>query len=297
VTDNVLRSGILVGYDGSDHSIRALDWAALEARRHDAPLVVCTVVPDATPDPRLYGTRWAPNPDVKKAAQRLLDQARARVAGAAPDVPVACTALLESPARGLVKRADRAEMVVVGSRGRGGVASMLLGSVSLHVAAHAPCPVVVVPAHDQAPLDGARGLVVVGYDGAGPAEAALAFAATEAALRGATLTVVHAWQHPHSVIELPVIDADRRQRDEERARDLVLQALEPWAAKYPDLEIKPAFTREPPAAHLISQSASADLLVVGSHGHDPFTGLLLGSVSHAAAQAARCPVAIVRWRP
>jgi nucleotide-binding universal stress UspA family protein len=280
VTDDMSRSGILVGYDGSQHSTRALDWAVQEARRHDAPLVICTVVPDSTPDPRLYGTRWPPVPDLSAAAERLLGEAQAR-ATAAADISVVGASLLGAPGGSLVDRADRAEMVVVGSRGRGGVASMLLGSVSLYVAAHAPCPVVVVPAQDQSRPDTPCGLVVAGYDGSAPADAALAFAVTEAAVRGAEVSVFYSWQQTTS-------------SDEAQARDLLLRAVEPWAAKYPSLTISPTFTMEPPADFLVDQSGAADLLVVGSHGHDPFTGTLLGSVSHAAVHGARCPVAVVR---
>jgi nucleotide-binding universal stress UspA family protein len=294
VTDDMYQSGILVGYDGSRHSTRALDWAIQEARRHDVPLVICTVVPDSTPDPRLYGTRWPPVPDLSAAAEQLLAEAQARVTAAAPGVSVTGAALLGAPGRSLVNRADRAELVVVGSRGRGGVASMLLGSVSLYVAAHAPCPVVVVPAGDQSRPDAAGGRVVVGYDGSAPADAALAFAVAEAVVRGAELAVVQSAQQRRPPGGPPVFDSETMSGHDASARGLLLQAIEPWAAKHPNLTISPIFTTEPPAAFLVDQSATAELLVVGSHGNDPFTGTLLGSVSHAAVHAARCPVAVIR---
>jgi nucleotide-binding universal stress UspA family protein len=113
VVDEMSRSGILVGYDGSQHSTRALDWAVQEARCHDTQLVICTVVPDSTPDPRLYGTRWPPVPDLSAAAERLLDEAQARAAAAAPGVSVVSAALLGAPGSGLVNHAAGAEMVVV----------------------------------------------------------------------------------------------------------------------------------------------------------------------------------------
>jgi nucleotide-binding universal stress UspA family protein len=290
------RSGILVGYDGSPHSARALEWAVLEARRHDAPLVLCTAVPQNAPDSRLYGN-WVPEEKHLAAAEQLLRAAGDHVAETAADVPITCTTAMDQPARALVDRADRAEMVVVGSRGHGGLASMLLGSVSLYVAAHAPCPVVVVPARDASNPTHLRDIVVVGYDGSVQAEAAMAFAVTEAALRGAELEVIHSWHDPYALMGYPIAAAPGLfERREKQARDLVMQAIEPWAAKYPDLQVAPSFTHEPATAFLVRRSAFADLVVVGSHGHRPFTGMLLGSVSNAVAHAARCPVAIVRAR-
>jgi nucleotide-binding universal stress UspA family protein len=287
-SDVTTRSGILVGYDGSPHSERALDWAVLEARRHDAPLVLCLAVPQ--------GEKQA------AAADEMLRVARDRVAETAPDVPVACLTVAEQPAPALVAQADRAEMVVVGSRGHGGVARMLLGSVSLYVSAHAPCPVVVVPARDESDesdITGARDLVVVvGYDGSAQAEAAMAFAVTEATLRGAELEVVHSWDPSSSALMgYPIaVGPQLSELREKQARDLVMQAIEPWAAKFPGLEVCPSFTHEPPAAFLVRRSATADLVVVGSHGHGAFAGMILGSVSNAVTHAARCPVAVVRAR-
>jgi nucleotide-binding universal stress UspA family protein len=297
--DATTRSGILVGYEGSAHSARALDWAMLEANRHNAPLVICTAVPQGAPDPRLYGD-WLPDNQHLAAAEALLEEARNRIADAMPDLPVICTTAVDQPARALVDSADRAEMLVVGSRGHGGLASMLVGSVSLYVATHAPCPVVVVPAHDESEPAQPRDLVVVGYDGSAQAEAAVEFAVTEAALRSAELEVVYSWRDPYlwpgyAAPHLAPSSEVLEQR-EKQARDLLLQAIEPWAAKYPELRLTPSFTHQPPAAYLVGKSASADLLVIGSHGHGAFTGMLLGSVSNAVTHAARCPVAVVRSR-
>jgi nucleotide-binding universal stress UspA family protein len=292
--DDLARAGILVGYDGSQHSTRALDWAILEARRHDAPLIVCTAVPDGTADPLARGAHPIPRPDLGAAAQRLLAQARARSHETAPDLPVNCTTVSAAPAAGLIWRADGAAMVVVGSRGRSGVASMLLGSVSMYVSAHAPCPVIVVPALDESSPARLRGLVVVGYDGSPQADAALAFAVTEASLRGAELEVVHSSEHADVAAEIYRAKREASRRRQQREYELLQQAIATWAEKHPDLQITPILTSEPTAPFLVDKSAVADLVVVGSHGHDPFTGMLLGSVSHAVLNAARCPVAVVR---
>jgi nucleotide-binding universal stress UspA family protein len=138
------------------------------------------------------------------------------------------------------------------------------------------------------------------YDGSAQAEAALEFAVAEAALRGATLEVAYSWRDqylwPGYAAPNVVSASEVLERREKQARDLLAQAIEPWAAKYPDLQVAPSFTHEPPAAFLVGASASADLLVVGSHGHGAFAGMLLGSVSNTVTHAARCPVAVVRSR-
>jgi nucleotide-binding universal stress UspA family protein len=294
--DEATCAGILIGYDGSQHSARALDWAVLEARRHDAPLVVCMAVPQATPEARPYWIGWVPDEEVLAEAERVLYVAREQVAELAPDVPVTCETVQDVASRGLVARASRAEMIVVGSRGRGGVASMLLGSVSRYVAAHAPCPVVVVPAHDETVPAKPGNLVVVGYDGSTQAEAAMAVAVTESVLRGAELEVVHSWEDPYVAAGLALPSPVIMNQRERTARDLVLTAVERWADKYPELEITPSFTVAPAAHALVGRSRSADLVVVGSHGHGAFAGMLLGSVSNAVAHAAKCPVTVVRTR-
>lgn len=133
---------IVVGIDGSELSKDALRWAASQARLSGADL--CAV--SAWDLPTGYG--FAPSDsyeDLAKRAQKGLHSTLVQVLGEAPDVSV--TALVERghPARVLVEASRGADLLVVGSRGHGAFAGMLLGSVSQHCAQHATCPVLIMP--------------------------------------------------------------------------------------------------------------------------------------------------------
>jgi nucleotide-binding universal stress UspA family protein len=143
--------GIIVGVDGSEHSLSALDWALNEADLRQTPLTVITVSPIVT---GIYGPGYAPadyypaeeesRTQAEKATQELVNQAVGR-RGAAPAVPVTVRALSGTAADELVNASEDADLLVVGARGAGGFARLVLGSVSTQVTHHALCPVVVVP--------------------------------------------------------------------------------------------------------------------------------------------------------
>ena len=141
--------GIVVGVDGSDHSRRALIWAMRQAASHHAPLTALTVRPDPVrPATGIYwGAHAYPedshNPDAaRKAIGQFVEQARNELGETAPQVTV--NVVTGDPAEELVNASRDADLVVVGSRGGGGFASLLMGSVSSKVTHHAACPVVVI---------------------------------------------------------------------------------------------------------------------------------------------------------
>jgi nucleotide-binding universal stress UspA family protein len=144
--------GIIVGVDGSEHSLNALDWALNEANLRKTPLTVITVSPLVT---GIYGPGYAPadyypaeeesRAQAEKATQELVNQAVGR-RGAPPGVPVTVRALSGSAADELINASEDADLLVVGARGAGGFARLVMGSVSTQVVHHALCPVVVVPA-------------------------------------------------------------------------------------------------------------------------------------------------------
>ena len=133
---------IVVGVDGSPASCDALRWAADQARRTGASLQVVTT----WEYPTSYG--WVPPypPDFDPAgdARRALEDTVADVLGDHPDLTVELVVREGHPAPVLVEAAKGASMLVVGSRGHGGFAGMLLGSVSEHCVRQAPCPVTVM---------------------------------------------------------------------------------------------------------------------------------------------------------
>ena len=141
--------GILVGIDGSDHSLRALEWAIREAAVRQAPLTVLTVhqavagywtgaAMSYPGDPGL--THWA-----REMAQKQTDAVLEQVGSQSRPPSVTVRSVTGFPAEELLQAAADADLVVVGSRGAGGFKRLLMGSVSTQVAHHAPCPVVVIP--------------------------------------------------------------------------------------------------------------------------------------------------------
>ncbi len=142
-------SGIFVGVDGSGHSRDALGWAIREAVQHHMPLTVVTVRPSSVrPATEIY---W-PMPILpeeggdlelaRMAVRQWVDKVANEIGERVPEVTV--NVVTGDPAEELIKASYDADMIVVGSRGSGGFAELMLGSVSSKVAHHAACVVVVV---------------------------------------------------------------------------------------------------------------------------------------------------------
>jgi len=142
-------SGILVGVDGSDYSRRALSWAMREAAHHHVPLTVMTVhsgpVRPATEIywniPDLPDKSFDPEP-LRTALQEMTDAVAKETGETPPEITIKVTT--GDPAEELVKASRDAELIVVGSHGRGAFAQLLMGSVSSKLTHHAACPVVVI---------------------------------------------------------------------------------------------------------------------------------------------------------
>jgi nucleotide-binding universal stress UspA family protein len=192
----------------------------------------------------------------------------------------------------LLEDSRHATLVVVGSRGLGSLHSLLLGSVSARLVAHAKVPVVVV--RPPAP-DGDRVGVVVGVDGSPGSAAAVEFAFDEAAARGAALTAVYAWGVPPMGNLGPTTARHYDPVEARQEADRVLaEALAGWPEKYPDVRvIRRAVHSLNPLRTLIEESAYAELIVVGPRCHTGLAGLLLGSVSYGLVRHTRVPVAVV----
>lgn len=138
------------------------------------------------------------------------------------------------------------------------------------------------------------GRIVVGVDGSEDAGQALAWAVSEARLRGDSVTVLYAWVYPTPVGTFEaIVPASLNVDFEKEADEVVSRAVESVGAGAAGVEITKEVVQAPPAQALVKASADADLVVIGSRGLGGFRGLLLGSVGHQVAQHARCPVVII----
>ncbi|MFC9288995.1 universal stress protein [Streptomyces sp. NPDC057052] len=290
---------LVVGVDGSEPSLRAVDWAADEAALRGVPLRVVY----ASLWERYEGDSLAEDltDDLEGAAEQVTAEAVVRVAAnraalRRPDVKVSTDVLPEEPESALVREGRNACALVLGHRGRSGLVEVLLGSVGLSVAAHADCPVIVLRgSHDNQVRAGRHGRVVVGVGDKGADSAALRFAVQEARLRDATLEAVRAWRRPaHETTDHPLLVGEPTRLYELRAAEILEQALEDVPA---GVELRRRTVEGPARGVLLAASHEADLLVVGARRNPGHLGLQLGRVAHAVLHHAACTVAVVPERP
>ncbi|MDS1272361.1 universal stress protein [Lipingzhangella sp. LS1_29] len=279
---------IVVGVEGSETDETTVAWATNEAVRRQTSLQLV----HAQALPSWFGRNHRLTDEAKEYADarvaELLEQARAYVNAREPAMVTESHHEFGAVASVLSNAAREASLVVVGASPTPEQKHTPLRSVAGHVAAHAPCPVVV--AHD--PGDGpGSGDIIVGVDGSRASEAAVAFACEETVYRGIGVAAVLAWEP--TVSGWPVLpDAPEAQRD--LAADALAGAVARWQDRYPTVPLEQRLVQGPPVRALLDLAPHASLLVVGSHGHGWFPGLLLGSVSNALIRHAPVTVAVVR---
>ncbi|WP_030167400.1 universal stress protein [Spirillospora albida] len=269
---------IVVGIDGSAHAWRALDWAAEHAVRHRLPLLL------------VHGSRaLLPDGSVPEDALRHLVAEREDMLAEAcryalkthPGLDVTTRLVPHDPRRALEEESGRASLVAVGSRGLGGFAGLLLGSVGVHTVVHARCPVLVVSRAARYPAD-APARIVVGIEGRHDENAVLDWAFTEAASSGAGIVALHAVGAEFGTPRVRVTE------------DMELsEALAGFGERFPEVPVVRDISDRPPAQALVDASEDAALVVVGAHrGHGP-AGMALGRLGHAVLRHAHCPVVVV----
>ncbi|MFH9673084.1 universal stress protein [Streptomyces sp. NPDC017405] len=297
---------VIAAVDGSADSLRALDWALDAARRRRAPLRVVHV--------RQYAA-WGQSdvlvagPPPEAEGDPVLDEVRARLGNGtgegAGEPAVEYVALAGVPGAVLPELGREAELLVLGSRGRGGFASLLLGSNGLAVARDAACPVVVVPppgreVHGETTA-GPGPRVVVGLHAESPDDGVLAFAFAEAAGRAARLQVIAAypwpvptWSAPGQPVP-PLVDQEAVAHE---IRALAEGFLAPHRERHPEVRADAEALPGDAAGRLVAASGDADLVVVGRHRRRLLApARMMGSVTQAVLLHAASPVAVVPPAP
>ncbi len=280
---------VTVGFDGTELGAAALDWAVDEARRRGAGLNILLASGSAVgPTPGI--PMMSPWPD--EAAEELIAEGRARAGHRAPELTVQAATSLGGAAGALIDLSTTSSLVVLGGRRRSVLGEFFLGATAPQVAAHAHCPVVVVPgpreAVEAAPL-------VLGVDGSAESQAACEFAFTRAADTGRPLIAVYAWYlDTPTPMGLTRLSTEVVDTIETGHRELAADSIQTWSAKFPDVQVETLVERAEPVRALLQAATDADLLVVGSRGHGGFTGLFLGSVSQGILHRPHtCPVVVV----
>ncbi|MEV7144121.1 universal stress protein [Streptomyces tauricus] len=268
---------VVAGVDGSLVSVRALDRAAAEAARRAATLRILYAVPDLD------------------EAGPILAAAAARVRARHPGLPVTTRAVQGSAVRALARESEDAALTVVGTRGFGGLTGMLLGSVSLRLAAHVRGPLLVVRG-DHPRWDGRE--VLLGLAGDADTDVA-AYAFQEAERRGARLRVLHSSNHRHVTPEMPLpgsatTPGQTRLTQRDRAEEAVPRyTVARLKEQHPAVGTDTRTVRTGPVYALLEATRAADVVVIGAHHRAHRVGLHLGPVAHTLLHRSHCPVLVV----
>ncbi|MEU6657698.1 universal stress protein [Streptomyces sp. NPDC046821] len=283
---------VVVGVDGSDGSLAALDWAADEAMRRGRPLrIVHASLWERYEGVVLAST--AERPSAQVLAENIVGTAADRARLRVPGLTITTDVLAEDATGALLKQGYDAVLLVVGSRGRGALAGLLLGSVGLVVAARSSGPVVVVRG-DRHALEGRHERILLGIGDHDVDSPAVRFAFHEAAVRNVELDVVRTWRRAaRDPVHHPLMTGEFDAHFERRASDFLDKALLPMVREHPQIRLSRSTVEGPARRVLAERSAAADLLVVGARRRDSLFGLELGRVAHRALHHAECPVAVV----
>ena len=287
-TSELWTGRIVVGVDASESAHHAAQWAAYEAVLRGRGLTLASAV---LPASTVGGMGIPPALDYVDAIRA---EAHTRLEALAKDLPIddiRIVVQIATPGGLLIEASTSAHMIVLGSRGTGGFAGLLLGSVGSQVAAGAHCPVVVWRGD---PRSESRS-IVVGIDGSENSEVALEAAFEIASFHGWDVVAVHAWDIPaYDLIEIPqgAVPLPIAEVAEDEVR-LSAEVLAGHRANYPDVTVHEHLVRGPAAQALLDHSSGAAMIAVGTRGRGQFLSAVLGSVSNAILHKAEIPVFVI----
>jgi nucleotide-binding universal stress UspA family protein len=291
-----VRAGsVAVGLDGSPSSTHAFEQAIDIAAAEHRPLLLVHAVGSSEAvwtDPSGHDNRPGLS-GTDTPGLRLVEEARVAALDRSPGLDVHTLLLVADPRDVLLGVSRRAWLLVLGSRGRGRVRSMLLGSTGVAVTRAASCPVLVVRPHHPGVV---RNGVLVGVDGDGDAVPALEFAFAECARRRLPLTVVHVVPRlPHSVAEPYVMAVSEDEMEQHRV--WVAEAMSGLREQHPDVGVRTEVVVGTPHDELVRRAEHMDLVVVGAHRGGLVSEVVLGSTAASVLERAHAPVAVVPVPP
>jgi nucleotide-binding universal stress UspA family protein len=265
---------LVIGFDGSDQGRFALQWAAQVARATGTRLVVVEAWSGGDP-----GRADETDARVKRD---LADAAGALLADLTAQIDIGYEALRGGAAGALLERVTPDSGLVLGSRGRGGFAGLLLGSVSRECIEHAPCPVMVIR---QEPPTQLTAPILVGHDGSSSSGRALDWAVDLARATAAEVIAAHVWQTASSEV---------RPRLQQRLTATARQSVEGWAQEASSA-VRPLDVEGEPRMELVdlSHRLRVGLLVIGRRGEGSVRALRMGSVASYLVTNSTVPIAVI----
>ncbi|WP_328863767.1 universal stress protein [Streptomyces virginiae] len=281
---------VTVGVDGSPESRAAARWGAQEAALQNVPLRLVHAVdwPMAPAIPRMGREK------VDRWADEALTEAAQELRGRHPHREITTRCLSGRPAAALAAEALDAGLLVLGSRGIGGLVGFLIGSVGLSTVIATETPVVLVRADGpERPVRDADGGIVVGVDIHEAAYHVLSFAFEEASRRGCPLRAVHGWKLPAAYEYVPFFDPDNEREIGASVTRMLDDMLLPWRHEFPSVNVTTRAFVGSAGRELVQAAAGADLVVVGRRARRSPLGGHLGSVAHAVLHHCPEPVAVI----
>ena len=287
---------VVAALDGSHRDAAVIDWAGTEASAISAPLHLVHSVDLGTPL-SAYGELLT-SPDlvdtIERESVRVVKAGRERVLAEHPELPVTTSLPTGAPAGALLDAADGARLLVVGSARKNRAERIVLGTTSMSVVAHSPCPVILVPENSDLVGDGR---VVAGIDGSHHSRLAFRHALEAAEVRGKEVTAVTSWNvEVEGGVVVTEPGSPQWETVDRRYREMAEATIADERAEHPEVAVTVEVHHGRAADTLVRVAEGADLLVVGSRGRGGFRGMLLGSVSQRVLALASCPVAVLHRR-